>query len=223
MKKCITCNQVKEINAFEKERNACRVCRNKQRQLRPRQKYEVVKQDKCCGQCNITKPYTEFNVDLNRIDGLHPYCKQCRSGRNSKRYQKNVDKIKQKTLQYYQENKVTMLKKRNERAKVRRKTDPMYLMKRRIRNRTYLALRSKGWNKNNKFVQYIGCSQEELKLHIEKQFVTGMSWENANEWHVDHIIPLDSADTIEDLYRLSYYTNLQPMWATDNIKKGAKI
>jgi hypothetical protein len=72
-------------------------------------------------------------------------------------------------------------------------------------------------------VEYIGCSQEELKLHIEKQFTFDMSWDNAGEWHVDHKIPLSSAETPEEMYRLCHYTNLQPMWALDNIKKGDKL
>ena len=50
-----------------------------------------------------------------------------------------------------------------------------------------------------------------------------MSWENRNEWHVDHIIPLCSAKTQEELYNLCHYTNLQPLWVKDNLTKGSKI
>jgi len=52
-----------------------------------------------------------------------------------------------------------------------------------------------------------------------------MSWENygRNGWHVDHIIPLSSAKTEEEIYKLCHYTNLQPLWEVDNIKKGNKI
>ena len=79
------------------------------------------------------------------------------------------------------------------------------------------------WNKKNKTILYIGCSLEELKLHLEKQFKPGMTWENHGEWHIDHIIPLASAKTEEDLYKLNHYTNLQPLWAIDNLKKSNKI
>jgi hypothetical protein len=49
-----------------------------------------------------------------------------------------------------------------------------------------------------------------------------MSWENHGEWHIDHIVPLSSAITEEELRKLSHYTNLQPLWATDNLSKGSK-
>ena len=99
-------------------------------------------------------------------------------------------------------------------------TDPKFLLTRRLRNRLYYALQKKSWKKNTKFVEYIGCNLDELKLHIEKQFTINMSWKNQGEWHIDHIIALDSAQTEEELYRLCHYTNLQPMWALDNIRKG---
>ena len=55
------------------------------------------------------------------------------------------------------------------------------------------------------------------------KFTTGMSWENRNEWHIDHKIPLSSAKTEEEIYELCHYTNLQPLWAFDNLSKGNKI
>jgi hypothetical protein len=76
---------------------------------------------------------------------------------------------------------------------------------------------------NSRTTDIIGCSPQELKEHLEKQFVSGMTWENRNEWHIDHIIPLSSAKTEEELYKLCHYTNLQPLWAEDNLKKSNKI
>mgnify|MGYP002132731409 FL=1 len=49
-----------------------------------------------------------------------------------------------------------------------------------------------------------------------------MTWDNYGDWHIDHIIPLNSAQTEEDLYKLCHYSNLQPLWALDNLKKGSK-
>jgi hypothetical protein len=71
--------------------------------------------------------------------------------------------------------------------------------------------------------EIIGCTPQELKEHLEKQFVDGMGWENRCEWHIDHIIPLSSAKTEEELYQLCHYTNLQPLWAIDNLKKSNNI
>jgi hypothetical protein len=54
-------------------------------------------------------------------------------------------------------------------------------------------------------------------------FTEKMNWDNYGKWHVDHIIPLSSANTEEEIYKLCHYTNLQPLWAEDNIKKSNKI
>jgi hypothetical protein len=71
----------------------------------------------------------------------------------------------------------------------------------------------------------IGCSPAELKLHIESNFVDGMSWDNYGfrGWHIDHIVPLSSAKTKDEAVSLNHYTNLQPLWGVDNMKKGKKI
>jgi hypothetical protein len=102
------------------------------------------------------------------------------------------------------------------------KEDPLYVMTRRLRNRLYYAMLKKFWKKNTKFFQYIGCTLEELKAHIESLFQPGMTWDNRSEWHLDHKIPLVSAKTEEELYKLCHYTNIQPLWGADNLSKGAK-
>lgn len=66
----------------------------------------------------------------------------------------------------------------------------------------------------------VGCSLDDLRKHLEAQFTIGMTWDNYGDWHVDHVVPLCSADTEEKLYELCHYTNLQPLWAADNISKG---
>ena len=106
----------------------------------------------------------------------------------------------------------------------RRKTDTLFNLSKKIRSRVKDSLKAKRWNKNTKFNFYIGCSLEHLKMHIEKQFQIGMTWENYNYygWHLDHIIPLSSAKTVEELYKLCHYTNLQPLWRIENQKKGSK-
>jgi hypothetical protein len=61
-----------------------------------------------------------------------------------------------------------------------------------------------------------------LKQHLENQFQSGMNWKTYGKygWHIDHIIPLSSAKTEKELYKLCHYTNLQPLWAKDNLIKG---
>jgi hypothetical protein len=83
-------------------------------------------------------------------------------------------------------------------------------------------MKSKSVKKNNKTFNIVGLDPEKLRFYIEKQFVDNMSWENYGKWHVDHKIPLSSARNKEEIYKLCYYTNLQPMWLLDNLKKGKK-
>jgi hypothetical protein len=79
--------------------------------------------------------------------------------------------------------------------------------------------------KNKTYNDIIGCSPEFLKEYLENQFAEGMSWDNHGQysWHIDHIIPLSSAKTDEEIYKLCHYTNLQPLWAEDNLRKSNKI
>jgi hypothetical protein len=69
----------------------------------------------------------------------------------------------------------------------------------------------------------LGAPYEVAKSHIERQFTKGMTWANHGEWHIDHVIPLASADNEAELINLCHYTNLQPLWAKDNLVKHATI
>lgn len=74
----------------------------------------------------------------------------------------------------------------------------------------------------------LGCTIEELKAHLESLFKPGMTWDNwghtGDVWHLDHIIPLASFDLTdpEQVKLACHYTNLQPLWATENLQKGAR-
>ena len=103
------------------------------------------------------------------------------------------------------------------------KENPIVLAKTRFRNILSQALRRNNYGKKSKANDILGCKWEEFKVHIEKQFLKGMSWENKSEWSIDHIIPLASAKSEEDVIRLNHYTNLRPLWAKDNLVKSAKM
>lgn len=111
----------------------------------------------------------------------------------------------------------------NAKHKAKRDNDPVFAISHRIRRTLNFAFTRKGYKKNGFARDIIGCSWEELKSHIESQFQDGMTWENRSLWHVDHIIPIASAISIEDVKRLNHFTNLQPLWKKDNLAKGAKI
>jgi hypothetical protein len=99
--------------------------------------------------------------------------------------------------------------------------DPIGYLSGVVRCRTWNALRN---NKTKRTMEYLQCTIEEFKIHIEKQFTDGMTWENQGEWHIDHIIPLKYENpTLEEVIERLHYTNTQPLWATDNIAKGNRF
>ena len=105
----------------------------------------------------------------------------------------------------------------------RRQTNPQFRLAHLLRNRLRHAL--KGTVKSARTLELLGCSIEHLVKHLESKFQPGMSWENQGEWHVDHIRPLASFDLSDPHQQREacHWTNLQPLWASDNIRKGDKL
>jgi len=107
----------------------------------------------------------------------------------------------------------------------RYKTDLAFRLKAVLRARLRSAL--KNGLKTGSAVKDLGCTVIELRAHIESLWLSGMSWDNWSKtgWHIDHIKPLDSFDLSdpEQLRVACHYTNLQPLWASDNLKKSNKI
>lgn len=103
----------------------------------------------------------------------------------------------------------------------RRKSDPLFKLATNIRTRINRAIRT--GNKNGRTSDLIGCSIEELKKYIESQFLPGMSWGNWGlyTWHIDHKKPIMSFDISdpEQQKKCFHFSNLQPLWAKDNLKK----
>jgi hypothetical protein len=138
--------------------------------------------------------------------------------------QQNKEKILISNKNYREKNLEKILKYNSEYRKKRRNSDPFYNLISNIRSRISTFLKLKNISKNNNTFKIVGCTQEFLKEHIEKQFSEGMSWDLMGKHiHIDHIIPLSSAKTEEEVYKLCHYTNLQPLWAKDNLKKSNKI
>jgi len=118
----------------------------------------------------------------------------------------------------------------NKNSAKRRKLDPIYNLQKKVRARLHVFLKAAKIKKTNKTFTMVGCTPEFLKKHLEKQFHRHpdthqpMNWKNhtVHGWHIDHRIPLDKAKTPGDVEELMHYTNLQPLWAEYNIKKGNK-
>lgn len=207
---------------------------------------------KHCAKCQENKDEPQFNRSKQSKDGLTSYCKTCINAwhkdhykqnktivleKSRERYKKTKSKLAVTRRKYYLKNKQSYMdryhiyradplkrKQRNitasKRDKIRRKQDVNYKLRRNYRTRTWNAL--KGLTKSAHTLELLGCSIDELKLHLSKQFKTGMTWENYGKWHVDHIIPCSSFDlSIPENQKICFnYKNLEPLWAIENMLKG---
>jgi hypothetical protein len=175
---------------------------------------------KICTKCKIEKTVDDFHNRSGTKNGKKPRCKQCSTTERKEHYEKNRKKTLEQNKKYLETNKDKRRKWYREYQSIKYKTDTAYRMTKICRSLTYRALKGLG---NKHTMEVIGCSTEELWQHLEKQFTDGMTRENHGEWHIDHIKPLASASNQEEAERLSHYTNLQPLWAKDNFKKGHKL
>lgn len=101
----------------------------------------------------------------------------------------------------------------------KRKEDPIFNLKHSIGNMIYKSLKSNGYTKKSRSYKILGCEFEEFKQHIESLWESWMTWDNKGKyngelnygWDIDHIIPLSSVKTEEEILKLNHYTNLQPL------------
>ena len=130
----------------------------------------------------------------------------------------------------WNKNNPNKFKQYNKNQYIKNKSNPTFKIQNSIRVLLYKGLQTLNNKKSNKTLEIIGLeSWEKLREHIEKQWVGNMNWDNYGigknntKWHIDHIIPISSAQTEEDIKKLNHYTNLQPMWGSDNQRKSNKI
>lgn len=140
-----------------------------------------------------------------------------------KHYKENKSTILEKAKLYYIENKETINPKKTKRALERLKTDPLYKLSSNVRTLIRNVIRNSGHQKKSKTVDILGCSIENFKLHLEKQFDEHMTWENQGSyWHMDHIKPVSLAKYETDIIELNHYTNFQPLEKYENLSKSNK-
>jgi len=228
---CTKCFQLKII---PKGKTWCKECKNDYEQLRKlkftetkkeeeKQKsqeyYKKVKENvkeiiidntetKICTVCNKEKTLDKYFVAKCK-GTIRAACKECTS--------KNRN-------EYYQNNKKQIIKQTSDYKVARCKVDPIFKLERNLRSRLYHALINQKADKLYRTKQLTGCELPFLKGYLECKFTEGMTWENHGTWHIDHIKPCCSFNltTEEEQKKCFHYTNLQPLWAKDNLSKGGK-
>lgn len=152
---------------------------------------------------------------------------------DSKQREKNPEKARASTQRWREKSRAHLrdydrrrwLQVREERMaqkKERFANDPVFRLATLVRGRITKAFARDGYKKRSTTGELVGCTWADLKMHIEKQFLKGMSWGNKELWHIDHIVPLGSAKTEEEIAALCHFTNLRPLWALENHSKSAK-
>lgn len=150
-----------------------------------------------------------------------PYKNKEDKAKYQRKYRKlNKDKVRATKAKYYINNKNIIIKKSREYEKKELKTNIQLRLRKNLRCRLYQILRNN--YKCGSAVNDLGCSIDDFKKYIESKFLIGMSWDNYGEWHLDHIKPLSKFDleNRDEFLIACHYTNYQPLWAKDNIRKG---
>lgn len=228
MKVCNTCKELKNIDMYFRNKNSkdgrhssCKDCqKNKNYDSEKRRIYY-----------NLNKERDKENNKLRRRK--YYILNKERENVMSKCYKENnKDYINKKAIEHYHKIKETNIFKENKRIYFKNKlnNDPLYKLTHYIRCMINTHFKKVGFIKNNNSFEILGCSFEEFKKYIENKFEDWMTWENRGlyngelnyGWDIDHIIPISSTETEEDVIRLNHYTNLQPLCSYVNrvIKKN---
>ncbi len=248
MKTCTRCLQEKPYDQFHNQKSQkdgkqphCRACQavaaakyraeNKEKIAASKKAYHEANKDKISVRA---KSYRTVNSEKLRAQ-KSAYSAATRDKRKAydaanaekiskrdKAYrQKNIDRITARHAAHKRKNRAEI----NEYQKKRYREDSLYVLRVTYRTRILDAMRRGKYTKRSKTSHLLGCTCAEFKAHLESLFLPGMTWENRGKygWHIDHIIPLGTASTQEDIERLCHYTNTQPLWAEDNHRKGCKI
>jgi len=215
-KKCRICGEMLEISNFHKKKGAPDGVRNE------------------CKECvkDIQKKYKEA-----------PGFKEKQKEYDKNRYDVLKDEILEHKKEYYIENREDILKQKAEYRDnpVNRQRNKDYIKNYKVENRDkyykyrrenphiiawrsvlYSTLKRLETSKQGHTIEMLGYSSLDLKLHIEKQFLPGMSWDNHGEWHIDHILPVTSFTDTDNINEVCALNNLQPLWAFDNMSKSNK-
>lgn len=166
-----------------------------------------------CNVCGVEKRRIEFAKGINR-------CKICRNDIEKTKRDTNREEYNSKSREWRLTNKNYINAQKREREQKRRDTDPSYRIRHNLSTRLYLTVSKK----TGKTMELVGCSRADLETHLASKFTEGMTWQNYGDWHIDHIKPCASFDLAspEKQKECFHWSNLQPLWAVDNLKKGSR-
>lgn len=197
---------------------------------------------KKCNKCLLEKELSCFHKNNASKDGRKNICRECftiqnreyKKTQNKKYREKNKEELreyhknyelnnKDKRKEWREKNRDKLIENRRIYDKKRRQ-DPLYRMKKNIRNRIYKSIVWVGFKKGSITEEILGCSFNNFKLHLESKFEDWMNWENYGlyngelnyGWDIDHIRPLCLSENEEDVIKLNHYTNLQPLCSKMN-------
>lgn len=198
-----------------------------------------------CNKCKIEKDISDFGKSSIKLDGISTICKKCNNYRSRKYNSENRSKKKESALKYYYKNKDVVdsnskkwrlsnkeyfIEYQSKYRKERVKYDIVYVLSQKVRKLISNSFLRNKFSKNIKTSEILGCSFEEFKLHLESKFENWMSWENRGiyngdfnyGWDIDHIVPISSAKSEDDIIKLNHFTNLRPLCSKINrdIKKS---
>lgn len=185
-----------------------------------------------CNKCKVDKPVTEYSKDKYSKIGIKRKCKACYREYDVTYNVNQREQISKRKTQYYLSNTETIKAYRSslERRKYmvdyvrnRRATDHIFKMRLLLSGIARRAVEKRGIG----YEHFVGCTAEQFVRHIQRLFTEGMSWGNHGYrgWHVDHITPLSlfDLDSPEQVLAATNYTNLQPMWGTENMSKNRRL
>jgi len=220
-KKCSKCDISKPLEQFPNDpkcsggkRGTCKDCRLTQWVPEPN---EILK----CATCGEEKDHALFSKKGKQ----KPYeCKACKNTRDSNKRNSDRDEFNRKQREDWAKNNEKRNAARRKNLQRRRDEDSQYRMKMALHVRLYDAVKRQKGLKSAKTLELLGCTVEQLQTFLEAEFTNGMAWENYGEWHIDHIRPCASFNLAdpEEQKKCFHWTNLQPLWALDNIRKGDK-
>lgn len=173
---------------------------------------------KKCTKCKTLQPRENYNKDSSRGEGLSFRCRTCDAAYRTA----NRARLSEMNRVWRTESREQRRAYSRAYSRRRKEVDVAYDITCRLRNRVKMAC-ARG-RKISKFWTLTGCTIGELLEHLESRFQPGMTWGNRGDWHIDHIKPcalFDLGDP-DQQRKCFHYTNLQPLWARDNLAKGSK-